>query len=102
MTYFARVFNNKVTDVIVADQEFVDGITEMEPANWIQSSSAGKGWNYDSTSQVFYASQPYPTWTLDKDSWTWVAPKDKPDDGKDYVWYESIENWSEPDDYIET
>ena len=102
MTHFARVVNNKVTDVIVADQEFVDGITEMEAAHWVQSSSAGKGWNYDPDSQVFYAFQPYPSWTLDKESWTWVAPKDKPDDGKDYIWYESIENWAEPDDSIET
>jgi len=95
MTYFARVFNNKVTDVIVADQEFVDGITEMEAANWMQSSSAGKGWNYDPTSQVFYASQPYPSWTLDKDVWTWIAPKDKPDDEKHYTWDESNKEWVE-------
>ena len=25
----------------------------------------------------------------------------KYDDGKEYVWYESIENWSEPDESIE-
>jgi hypothetical protein len=101
MTHFARVFNNKVTDVIVADQEFVDGITEMEAAHWVESSSAGNGWNYDPNTQVFYASQPYPSWTLDKDTWTWVAPKDKPDDGKEYSWYESINNWAEPDPSIE-
>lgn len=101
MTNFARVVDNKVTTVIVADQSFIDGITEMEAAHWVQSSSAGKGGNYDSNSQVFYASQPYPSWTLDKGSWTWVAPQDKPDDGKDYVWHEFIENWSELGEYIE-
>jgi hypothetical protein len=102
MTHFVRVLNNKVTDVIVADQEFVDRITEMEAAHWVQSSSAGRGWNYDPQAQVFYPAQPYSSWTLDKSSWTWVSPKDKPDDGKDYVWYPSIENWAEPDDSIET
>jgi hypothetical protein len=102
MTHFARVKDDKVTDVIVADQEFVDGITEMEAAHWVQSSSASKGGNYDPQAQVFYPAQPYSSWTLDKSSWTWVAPKEEPDNGKDYVWYESLENWSEPDDYIET
>jgi len=101
MTHFGRVVDNKVTTVIVADQEFIDGITEMEVAHWVESSILGRDWNYDPRGQVFYPPQPYPTWTLDKDSWTWVAPKDKPNDGKDYVWYESIENWSEPDEYIE-
>jgi hypothetical protein len=98
---FARVLNNKVTTVIIADQFFIDSITEMEPAQWIESSTAQSGWNYDASAEVFYPAQPYATWTLDKDSWTWVAPKDKPDDGKDYIWYESLENWSEPDEYIE-
>ena len=101
MTYFARIANNKVTDVIVADQAFVDNITEMEVAFWKESSTAGVGWNYDANDDVFYAQQPYPTWTLDKDTWTWVAPKEKPDDGKEYVWYESIEYWAEPDEYID-
>ena len=102
MTHFARVFNNKVTDVIVADQEFIDGITEMEAAHWVESSSICKGWNYDPQAQVFYPPQSYPSWTLDKDTWTWVAPKDKPDDGKEYMWYESINNWAEADPSIGT
>ena len=93
MTNFARVVDNKVTTVIVADQSFIDGITEMEAAHWVQSSSAGKGGNYDSNSQVFYAPQPYPSWTLNKETWTWVPPIRKPDDGKDYVWYESTGSW---------
>ena len=100
MTNYARVKDNKVTDVRVADQAFIDGITETEPAFWKESPIAGVGWNYDANDDVFYAQQPYPTWTLDKDTWTWVAPKDKPDDGKEYVWYESIENWSAPAEYI--
>ena len=93
MTHFARVKDNKVTDVIVADQEFVDGITEMEAAHWVQSSSADKGWNYDPASQVFYASQPYTSWTLDRDSWTWVAPIAHPENGSIYKWDEGDQEW---------
>jgi len=95
MTYFARVFENKITTVIVADQSFVDGITEMEAAQWVANPPAGKGWNYDPTSEVFYASQPHPSWTLNKETWTWVAPKDKPDDGKHYSWDEPNKEWLE-------
>tara|TARA_R100000655_G_scaffold31440_1_gene62906 strand:- start:550 stop:948 length:399 start_codon:yes stop_codon:yes gene_type:complete len=49
---------------------------------------AGKGMVYDSTNDVFYISQPYPSWTLDESKWDWEAPLEKPNDNKIYVWNE--------------
>jgi hypothetical protein len=56
---------------------------------------AGIGYIYDATNDVFYAPQPYPSWTLNESTWLWEAPIAYPTDGKEYIWDESITNWKE-------
>ena len=56
---------------------------------------AGVGFHFDGIG--FYAPQPYPSWTLDLDTYFWQAPVPYPNDGKDYVWDEAILNWVEVD-----
>lgn len=41
----------------------------------------------------FYPPQPFPSWTKDKTLKIWVPPVEKPKDGKEYVWDESIISW---------
>jgi hypothetical protein len=41
----------------------------------------------------FYAPQPYPSWTLDKTTYLWVAPIPMPTDGDRYVWNEDTQSW---------
>ena len=56
--------------------------------NWVQTSYnnsirfryAGVGMVYDSTNDVFYWQQPYPSWTLNTSTWIWDAPVARPDD----------------------
>ena len=50
---------------------------------------AGIGMIYDSSNDVFYEPEPYPSWTLDNSDWLWKAPLDYPHDGQFYVWNES-------------
>ena len=38
MAHFAKVLNGKVEKVIVAEQEFIDNMTDTSPGNWIQTS----------------------------------------------------------------
>ena len=117
MSHFARVENGIVTRVVVADQDFISTGVFGDPSEWIQTSYntrggihygadgqpdggvalrgnyAGRGYTYDSTNDVFYPPQPYPSWTLDQTTWTWTPPVARPTDGKWYVWNESTTSW---------
>ena len=99
MSYFAKIESDTVTNVIVAEQDFVD----TQAGTWVQTSDtgsirknyAGIGHTYDATRDAFIPPQPYPSWTVDEDTCRWEAPVPYPDDGKLYEWDESITNWVE-------
>ena len=112
MSHFAKVADGKVIQVIVAEQEFFDTFVDSSPGTWIQTSYnthgnqhpngtplrgnyAGIGYTYDSVNDVFYAPQPFPSWTLNNSTWLWEAPVAMPTDGKIYIWDETTKNWSE-------
>ena len=112
MSHFAKVLDGKVTQVIVAEKEFFDTFVDSSPGTWLQTSYntygnqhpqgkplrgnyAGIGYTYDATNDVFYAPQPYPSWTLNNTTWLWEAPVAMPTDNKIYKWNESIINWEE-------
>jgi hypothetical protein len=112
MSHFAKVTDGKVTQVIVAEQEFFNTFVDSTPGNWIQTSYnthgnqhpegkplrgnyAGIGYTYDATNDVFYAPQPYPSWILNNTTWLWDAPVVMPTDGKIYKWDEVTTNWIE-------
>ena len=108
MSHFAKINNGIVTEIIVAEQEYIDSLD----GTWLQTSYntqgnqhpngrplrgnyAGIGFTYDSTNDVFYAPQPYPSWILNNTTWTWEAPVAYPTDGKQYMWNEKTINWKE-------
>ena len=117
MAHYAKVTDGKVTRVIVAEAEFFKTFVDDSPGDWIQTSYntrggihyqpnsdtpssdqskalrknyAGIGWTYDSEKDVFYAPQPYASWTLNTTSYLWEAPIAYPSDGKAYLWNESL------------
>lgn len=95
MAYFANVENNKVIEVIIAEQEYIDTL----PGTWIETDPdtsggihygpdgqpdggvalrgnyAGIGYNYDSVLDIFYPDSQEPTgaMTLDPVSALWVV-----------------------------
>tara|TARA_R110000772_G_scaffold218584_1_gene329162 strand:- start:22 stop:354 length:333 start_codon:yes stop_codon:yes gene_type:complete len=109
MAHFAKIVNKIVTQVIVADQDWVDALD----GNWVQTSYntqggvhllgdtalrknyAGIGYTYDSDRDAFYAPQPFPSWTLNEDSCIWEPPKPMPEDDKFYGWDENSLSWIE-------
>jgi hypothetical protein len=112
MSHFAKVLDGKVVQVIVAEKEFFDTFVDSSPGTWLQTSYnthgnqhpegrplrgnyAGIGYTYDATNDVFYAPQPFPSWTLNNTTWLWEAPVVMPTEGKNYKWNESITNWEE-------
>ena len=113
MGHFAKVVDGKVTQVIVAEPEFFDTFVDSSPGAWIQTSYntiggvhtqgktplrgnyAGIGYTYDQANDVFYAPQPYASWTIGWPTWTWEAPIPMPTDGKQYSWNEPTTAWVE-------
>ena len=109
MSHFAQVIDGIVQKVIVAEQDFIDTLFDKE--NWIQTSYntygnthklggtplrgnfAGVGFTYDHLNDVFYAPQPFPSWTLNKTTWLWESPTAYPNDNKMYVWDEPTLSW---------
>ena len=112
MSHFAKIEDGIVTQVIVAEQDFIDTYHSSE--TWVQTSYntrngihygqdgepdggialrynyAGIDYIYDEDNDVFYPPQPYESWTLDTKTWLWVAPITYPDDGNLYDWNEDL------------
>jgi len=108
MSHFAKVEDSVVTEVIVAEQDFID---TLEGA-WIQTSYstrhgshpngnplrknyAGKGFTYDPVRDAFIPPKPFDSWTLNEDTCLWDAPTPYPDDDKMYAWDEETTSWKE-------
>jgi hypothetical protein len=97
MAHFAKIENGIVTQVIVAEQEYINTLE----GQWVQTSYtssirknyAGVGFIYDSTRDAFYEPQPYPSWTLNEDTCQWEAPIPYPIDNEPHIWVEKLQQW---------
>jgi hypothetical protein len=101
MAHFAKLDNNTVTEVIVAEQDFINSGAVGDSFLWVQTSYngnfrknfAGVGHTYDKTRDAFIAPKPYPSWVLVEDTCQWEAPTAMPDDGELYEWDEDTTAW---------
>jgi hypothetical protein len=108
MAHFAQVKNGVVTQVIVAEQNFIN--TLPDSSDWVQTSYrtsggqhpegrplrknyAGIGFLYDGVG--FYPPKPYDSWSLNQDTYVWEAPTPYPDTGRLYKWNEDTLSWDE-------
>jgi len=101
MSHFAKIDkNNIVTEVIVAEQDFINSGVVGDSFLWIQTSYnnnfkkqfAGIGHTYDKINDVFISPKPYPSWALDA-SFDWQPPTARPDNGKRNKWNEDTQAW---------
>jgi hypothetical protein len=120
MAHFAKIDEtNTVTQVIVAEQGFIDTGAVGDPSKWIQTSYntrggvhygangepdggnalrknyAGIGYSYNPVLDAFVPPKPHASWTLDTETCYWVPPVAYPDDGKMYSWNEEGQSWIE-------
>lgn len=117
MSHFAKVENGIVTQVIVAEQDFID--SGVVGHGWVQTSYntrggvhygndgqpdggvalrknyAGINYSYDETRDAFIPPQTFASWTLDEDTCNWNPPVPMPTDGKLYTWDEETTSWVE-------
>lgn len=125
MTYYARVENSIVTEVMsVTPEQFTEYSLKATNELWVQTNYnteggiyyipnvypkvpdpdqskalranyAGIGYTYDDINDVFYRQQPYPSWSISAPTWLWEAPITCPDDGNLYYWDETTLSWVE-------
>ena len=104
MSHFAKIdSNNIVTEVIVAEQDFINSGAVGDSFLWIQTSYnnnfrknfAGIGYTYDKTRDAFIPPKPFPSWTLNEDTCLWECPVAYPTDGNMYEWNEETQAWDE-------
>ena len=114
MSHFAKVQNGRVSEVIVAEQDFIDTLD----GTWVQCSYnthrnvhklggtplrgnfPSFAYHYDSENDVFYRPRPFPSWVLNTTTWTWEAPIPPLQVNVDYnpeteipVWDEETLSW---------
>jgi hypothetical protein len=54
---------------------------------------AGIGFTYNEDLDAFIPPKPYPSWTLDQETFSWTSPVPYPEDGEEYIWDEDLVNW---------
>jgi hypothetical protein len=110
MSHFAKIEGGIVTQVIVAEQDFINSGAVGNAADWVQTSYnthagqhpegrplrknyAGIGYSYDAGRDAFIPPKPHNSWVLDEDTCLWNAPVAYPTDGNRYEWNESTTSW---------
>jgi hypothetical protein len=109
MGHFAKVENGIVTQVIVAEQDYIDTLNDA--SSWIQTSYntyggvhklggtpfrknyAGAGYTYDSERDAFIPVKPFPSWVLNEESCIWQSPTPYPNSHDAYGWNETNQTW---------
>ena len=101
MSHFAKVEDGIVTEVIVAEQDFINSGAVGDSFLWIQTSYSGSfrgkfallGDTWDATKGIFISPQLRVSWILNADN-NWEAPTPKPAD-TGYYWNEDTTTWVE-------
>ena len=115
MSHFAKVENGIVTQVIVAEADFISTGALGDPAGWVQTSYNTRGGvHYDANGQPdeqealhknyagigytfdgvgFAAPQPYESWALNQESYLWEPPIAYPTESGPYEWNENTQSW---------
>lgn len=110
MAHYAKVRDEKVVQVIVAEEDFFDTFVDTSPGEWIKTSYntaggvhslggtplrknfAGIGFTYDRERDAFIPPKPFPSWVLNEDTCCWEAPIEHPE-GKARKWNEDTQSW---------
>ena len=121
MSHFAKInSDNIVTEVIVAEQDFINSGAVGDSFLWVQTSFntysgihfnmetreedggypfrknfAGIGDTYDKTRDAFIPPKLYASWTLNESTCQWEPPVAYPDTSKEYRWNEDTTSWKE-------
>jgi hypothetical protein len=95
-----EVVSNDIATTEQAGADFLNNLYKTRDV-WKQTSYngnirknfAGVGFQYDQTRDAFIAPKPFNSWTLNEDTCQWESPVVYPNDGQNYKWNETIQNW---------
>lgn len=115
MEHYARVLHSLVTDVIVADEAFINNLPKEQGVEWIKTcpcafegkllsndcdcetplrmNYASVGGTYDKEIDAFIPPKEYPSWVFDINTCTYIPRIKKPNDDKFWKWNESKLCW---------
>ena len=111
MAHFAKLDSNNLVekvevvsnDIATTEQAGIDFLNNLYNTNdvWKQTSYnnnirknfAGIGFTYDQTRDAFIPPKPYNSWVLNETTCLWEAPVSYPDDGQEYKWNETNQQW---------
>ena len=103
MSHFVKITNNIVTEVIVAEKNYINSGVVGDSFLWVQTSYnnnfrknyAGVGYAYDIERDAFIPPRPFNSWLLNETTCQWEPPVAHPNDGKRYTWNEATTSWVE-------
>ena len=98
MTNFAKIENNTVVQIIVAEQDVID--SGLFGNGWVLVSEnptkgciAFNGCKYNEQNNAFYSESSFPSWRFNQETFNWESPNPYPTDGEKYYWDETLINW---------
>lgn len=106
MAHYAKIENDVVQQVIIADEDFVRKLD----GEWVQTSYnthggvhpqnrplrknfAGIGYTYERQRDAFVPPKPFESWVFNEQTCLWDSPAPYPSNGGDYHWDESTLSW---------
>jgi hypothetical protein len=92
---YARIENGKVTNIILAEADFIESGAVGDPSKWIDTTDhknkPGVGSLHHAELNGFVHTKPYPNWVFDDTTCEWIPPVSKPDG--DWFWDQHADKW---------
>ena len=95
MTIYAKIDDGIVTNIIVAEQSYVNTLADQYVRVTDSTNSVAIGHEYDSVKNKFKAPRPFESWTLNEETLLWEAPIAKPVGAT--LWNETNQSWIIPE-----
>ena len=117
MSHYAKITNNIVTQVITAEEDFINFLKKESPDDeWIQTSYnthggvhklggeplrknfAGIDFAFDKQKDAFIPPKPFNSWILNEENCLWDPPIPYPED-REYIWDETSVSWIKDENF---
>ncbi len=95
MTIYAKLEDGIVSNIIVAEQSYVNTLAEQYVRVTDSTNDVAIGHEYNAEKNKFKAPQPFDSWTLNEETLLWEAPVAKPAGAK--LWNEADQSWIIPE-----
>lgn len=94
MIKYAEIVDSKVVNIVIATEATVSTMpgTFIKVDTALNKDDCSIGSLYNKEINAFARQKPYPSWTLDEETYAWMPPSPKPTEGISY-WDEETTTW---------